>query len=114
MAFQKPLLITSRSQAALRQDAANATTNPYYNVDNGRPALWITLTNGIARALHKRHLLDSITPLALKETARLWSSNAVVRSSRLLDLGFVAKEGDVVDSIDDEVEALLAKQVDAA
>jgi hypothetical protein len=31
-----------------------------------------------------------------------------------LELGFVAKAGDVVDSIDEEVEALLAKQADAA
>ncbi|KAI5449129.1 hypothetical protein NCC49_005311 [Naganishia albida] len=100
--------------SALRQDAIpDSTTNPYYNVDNGRPALWITLTNGIARSLQLRDLLHSITPLELKETARLWSSNAVVRSSRLIKLGFVAKEGDVVDSIDSEVEALLANQANA-
>lgn len=111
---RRHMLITSVPQSALRQDAIpDSTTNPYYNVDNGRPALWITLTNGIARSLQLRDLLHSITPLELKETARLWSSNAVVRSSRLIKLGFVAKEGDVVDSIDSEVEALLANQANA-
>jgi hypothetical protein len=109
------LLIGPVWQDALQRDKiTDAGTNPYYNVDNGRPALWITLTNGIARALDRRQMLDSITPLALTEAARLWSSNAVVRSSRLLELGFVPSACDVVDSIEGEVDVLLAKQAKAA